>query len=105
MLARDSETSSPKRTPLHALHLARVGKMVLVAAEAGYGKSSLIERFTLEHRRDTRALWGACDSLATLAAGSNRVEHWRLSRRAAINELRPANARRDNATRQARRCR
>src|ERR1700733_7367514 len=47
---------------------ARVGKMVLVAAEAGYGKSSLIERFTLEHRRDARALWGACDSLATPSA-------------------------------------
>jgi aminomethyltransferase len=28
MLARDSETSSLKRTPLHALHLARGGKMV-----------------------------------------------------------------------------
>jgi DNA-binding CsgD family transcriptional regulator len=47
---------------------AHVGKMVLVAAEAGYGKSSLIERFTLEHRRDARALWGACDSLATPSA-------------------------------------
>ena len=44
---------------------ARVGKMVLVGGDAGYGKSSLIERFTLEHRRDARALWGACDSLAT----------------------------------------
>ncbi len=42
-----------------------VGKMVLVAAEAGYGKSSLTERFALEHRRDARALWGACDSMAT----------------------------------------
>src|SRR4051812_48600212 len=28
MLARDSETSSLKRTPLYALHLARGGKMV-----------------------------------------------------------------------------
>ena len=42
--------------------------MVLVGADAGYGKSSLIERFTLVHWLDARALWGACDSLATPSA-------------------------------------
>jgi ATP/maltotriose-dependent transcriptional regulator MalT len=41
------------------------GKVVLVAGEAGIGKSSLIERFVSEHRRDVRTLWGACDAFAT----------------------------------------
>lgn len=41
------------------------GKLVLVAGEAGLGKSSLVERFVSEHRRDARALWGACDALST----------------------------------------
>src|SRR5207248_524140 len=41
------------------------GKLVLVAGEAGVGKSSLVERFVAEHARDTRALWGACDAHAT----------------------------------------
>ncbi len=41
------------------------GKLILVAGEAGIGKSSLIEHFVSEHRRDARALWGACDALST----------------------------------------
>ena len=41
------------------------GKLVLVAGEAGLGKSSLVERFVSEHRRDMRTLWGACDGLST----------------------------------------
>lgn len=41
------------------------GKLVLIAGEAGLGKSSLVERFVSEHRRDARALWGACDALST----------------------------------------
>jgi ATP/maltotriose-dependent transcriptional regulator MalT len=41
------------------------GKLVLVAAEAGLGKSSLVERFAADHRRDARTLWGACDGFAT----------------------------------------
>jgi DNA-binding CsgD family transcriptional regulator/tetratricopeptide (TPR) repeat protein len=41
------------------------GKLVLIAGEAGVGKSSLVERFVAEHARDIRALWGACDALAT----------------------------------------
>lgn len=41
------------------------GKLVLIAGEAGLGKSVLVERFVSEHRRDARALWGACDGLST----------------------------------------
>ena len=41
------------------------GKLVLICAEAGLGKSSLVERFVSEHRRDARTLWGACDALST----------------------------------------
>lgn len=44
---------------------AGTGKLVLVAAGAGLGKSALVERFVSEHRRDARALWGACDGLST----------------------------------------
>jgi DNA-binding CsgD family transcriptional regulator/tetratricopeptide (TPR) repeat protein len=44
---------------------AASGKLVLVAGEAGIGKSSLVERFVSEHRRDARTLWGACDALST----------------------------------------
>jgi DNA-binding CsgD family transcriptional regulator len=44
---------------------AGCGKLVLVAAEAGLGKSALVERFVAEHRRDARALWGFCDALST----------------------------------------
>ncbi|HEY1874428.1 MAG TPA: AAA family ATPase, partial [Steroidobacteraceae bacterium] len=41
------------------------GTLVLVTGEAGLGKSSLVERFVSENRRDARALWGACDALST----------------------------------------
>jgi DNA-binding CsgD family transcriptional regulator/tetratricopeptide (TPR) repeat protein len=41
------------------------GKLVLIEGEAGLGKSALVERFVSEHRRDARALWGACDALST----------------------------------------
>jgi DNA-binding CsgD family transcriptional regulator len=41
------------------------GKLVLIAAEAGVGKSALVERFAAERRRDARTLWGACDGLST----------------------------------------
>jgi ATP/maltotriose-dependent transcriptional regulator MalT len=36
-----------------------------VAGEAGLGKSSLVEHFALEHRREARTIWGACDALST----------------------------------------
>jgi DNA-binding CsgD family transcriptional regulator/tetratricopeptide (TPR) repeat protein len=41
------------------------GTLVLLAGEAGLGKSSLVERFMSENRRDVRTLWGACDALST----------------------------------------
>ena len=41
------------------------GKLVLIAGEAGFGKSSLVERFVSEHRRDACILHGSCDALAT----------------------------------------
>jgi DNA-binding CsgD family transcriptional regulator len=44
---------------------AASGKLVLVAGDAGLGKSSLVERFTSEHRGEARTLWGACDGLST----------------------------------------
>ncbi|HLQ13493.1 MAG TPA: AAA family ATPase [Steroidobacteraceae bacterium] len=49
------------------LQEARVGsgKLVLVAGEAGIGKSSLVDQFASVHRRDSFTLWGACDALTT----------------------------------------
>jgi DNA-binding CsgD family transcriptional regulator len=44
---------------------AGCGKLVLLAGGAGLGKSSLVEKFVSEHRRDARTLWGACDGLST----------------------------------------
>jgi DNA-binding CsgD family transcriptional regulator len=44
---------------------AGAGKLVLMAGEAGLGKSSLVERFASDHRPDAQTFWGACDGLAT----------------------------------------
>ncbi|HEV7358897.1 MAG TPA: AAA family ATPase [Steroidobacteraceae bacterium] len=41
------------------------GKLVLIAGEAGMGKSSLVEQFVAQTRRHARILWGACDALDT----------------------------------------
>jgi predicted ATPase len=41
------------------------GKVVLIAGEAGMGKSALVEHFVAERRRDAFTLWGACDALDT----------------------------------------
>jgi DNA-binding CsgD family transcriptional regulator len=41
------------------------GKLILIAGEAGLGKSSLVEHFVAETRRSARILWGACDALDT----------------------------------------
>ena len=41
------------------------GKLILIAGEAGLGKSSLVEQFVAETRRSARILWGACDALDT----------------------------------------
>jgi DNA-binding CsgD family transcriptional regulator/tetratricopeptide (TPR) repeat protein len=41
------------------------GKLVLIAGEAGRGKSSLVEQFVTQHGDEVCTLWGACDALAT----------------------------------------
>ena len=41
------------------------GKLVLVAGEAGVGKTALLERFCESHRATARVLWGACQPLLT----------------------------------------
>ena len=45
--------------------LATGGRVVLVAGEAGIGKSALVRRFTERHSGDARFLVGACDPLLT----------------------------------------
>ncbi len=42
-----------------------VGRVVLVAGEAGVGKSSLVRAFTARHEGDVRVVWGACEALFT----------------------------------------
>ena len=41
------------------------GRLVLLAGEAGIGKTELLRRFCDEQRSATRILWGACDALFT----------------------------------------
>jgi hypothetical protein len=41
------------------------GRLVLVAGEAGVGKTSLVQAFCDEHADGARAWWGACDALST----------------------------------------
>jgi aminomethyltransferase len=58
MLARDSETSSLKRTPLHALHVARGGKMVPFA---GYDMPVQYATGVMKEHLHTRAGAGLFD--------------------------------------------
>jgi aminomethyltransferase len=58
MLARDSETSSPKHTPLHALHLARGAKMVPFA---GYEMPVQYASGVMKEHLHTRACAGLFD--------------------------------------------
>ena len=37
------------------------GRVVLVAGEAGIGKTSLVDRFVDRHAAGMRLLWGACE--------------------------------------------
>lgn len=41
------------------------GSVILLSGEAGIGKTSLVESFAQQHRRDVRILWGARDDLST----------------------------------------
>jgi DNA-binding CsgD family transcriptional regulator/tetratricopeptide (TPR) repeat protein len=41
------------------------GRLVLVAGEAGVGKTSLLKSFADRHREETRLWWGNCDDLST----------------------------------------
>jgi DNA-binding CsgD family transcriptional regulator len=41
------------------------GRLVLIAGEAGVGKSALVEQFAAQSRPGARWLWGACDGLFT----------------------------------------
>jgi DNA-binding CsgD family transcriptional regulator len=52
-------------TTLDAVRATSQGRLVLVAGEAGAGKTALARRFTDEHRGSARILWGACDALFT----------------------------------------
>ncbi|MGB6487954.1 MAG: AAA family ATPase [Steroidobacteraceae bacterium] len=63
LLERQSELETLSRCLQEAR--AGSGKLILIAGEAGIGKSSLVEQFALEHRREARVLWGACDPLTT----------------------------------------
>ena len=41
------------------------GRLVLVAGEAGVGKTALLRHFCERHAKDARVLWGDCDALFT----------------------------------------
>lgn len=41
------------------------GHAVAIGGEAGFGKTSMLERFACDQRGVARALWGSCESLAT----------------------------------------
>jgi DNA-binding CsgD family transcriptional regulator len=45
----------------------RGGRLVLVAGEAGVGKTVLLRRFCERHADSARILWGDCDALFTLS--------------------------------------
>jgi aminomethyltransferase len=75
MLARDSETSPLKRTPLHALHLARGARMV---AFAGYEMPVQYSSGVMKEHLHTRAAAGLFDvshmGQIALRAKSGKVE-------------------------------
>jgi DNA-binding CsgD family transcriptional regulator/tetratricopeptide (TPR) repeat protein len=50
---------------LDAVRAGGGGRMVLLAGEAGVGKTALLRRFQEELHERTRLLWGTCDALAT----------------------------------------
>src|ERR1700754_3819662 len=75
MLAQETETTALKHTPLHALHLARGGKMVPFA---GYDMPVQYAAGELKEHLHTRAAAGLCDGShigqIALRPKSRRVE-------------------------------
>src|SRR5689334_13794053 len=53
---------------LEAVSSTRSGRLVLVAGEAGVGKTSFVRHFCDQHEPPARVLWGACDALFTPGA-------------------------------------
>ncbi len=51
----------------HSLALASAGRgrIVAIAAEAGAGKTALVERFVSHHSHEALVHWGACENLST----------------------------------------
>jgi predicted ATPase len=64
LLERQGELAALARL-LDDVREHRRGWLVLVAGEAGVGKTALLRRFCDEHRSSARILWGACDALYT----------------------------------------
>ena len=68
------------------------GRVVLLAGEAGIGKSALVKRFTERQSADARFLLGACDPLFTpraLGPARGRLHRGVGSRAARIREALP----------------
>src|SRR5436190_19648513 len=72
---------------------ARRGRFVLVAGEAGVGKSAAVRAFCAEARGSARVLWGGCDALFTprpLGPFVDIAEEAGGELEAAVNEGAPA---------------
>jgi DNA-binding CsgD family transcriptional regulator/tetratricopeptide (TPR) repeat protein len=52
----------------HGVAAGHSGRLVLVAGEAGVGKTAFVRQFCDEHEPSARVLWGACDALFTPGA-------------------------------------
>jgi DNA-binding CsgD family transcriptional regulator/tetratricopeptide (TPR) repeat protein len=63
LLEREEQTASLREALAQAV--AGQGQLVLIAGEAGVGKTALLRRFCDEQRRSVRVLWGSCDALFT----------------------------------------
>ncbi|MEJ7567029.1 MAG: AAA family ATPase [Gaiellaceae bacterium] len=63
LLERDDALASLRRAL--AASASGSGRLVLVAGEAGVGKTAVVRAFCAEPGLDIRVLWGACDALFT----------------------------------------
>jgi class 3 adenylate cyclase/tetratricopeptide (TPR) repeat protein len=64
LLERADATATLARSLADVVRTAQ-GRLVLVAGEAGVGKTTLLRRFCDDQRNTVRVLWGACDPLFT----------------------------------------